>query len=107
MSWSTGLTGSALNIASTDHNRLRVVAGPGTGKSFAIMRRVARLLEEGQDPRRILAVTFTRNAASSLVSDLNDIGVEGCEEGERQNSSFLLLFTPKPRGGFYFLGPCP
>ncbi len=80
MSWNTGLTGPALNIASVDHNRLRVVAGPGTGKSFAIMRRVARLLEAGQDPQRILAVTFTRNAASSLVSDLNDIGVEGCRE---------------------------
>lgn len=43
-------------------------------------RRVARLLEEGQNPRRVLAVTFTRNAASELVSDLHELGVDGCKE---------------------------
>ncbi len=63
MSWDTGLHGQALNVAKIDERRLRVVAGPGTGKSFALMRRVARLLEEGQEPTRIMAVTFTRNAA--------------------------------------------
>jgi len=55
------------------------MAGPGTGKSFAMKRRAARLLESGQDPRRILAVTFTRNAAASLVDDLHDLGVPGSE----------------------------
>ena len=80
MSWNTGLTGSALSIAKTNERRLRVVAGPGTGKSFALKRRVARLLEEGQDPTRILAVTFTRNAADSLVQDLTKLDVAGCEK---------------------------
>jgi hypothetical protein len=56
------------------------MAGPGTGKSFAMKRRIARLLEEGADPGRILAVTFTRNAAASVVDDLNNLDVEGCEE---------------------------
>jgi superfamily I DNA/RNA helicase len=55
------------------------MAGPGTGKSFAMKRRVARLLEAGQDPRRVLAVTFTRNAAASLVSDLHALGIENCK----------------------------
>jgi DNA helicase II / ATP-dependent DNA helicase PcrA len=55
MSWDDGLIGTALNIAATDENPLRVMAGPGTGKSFAMKRRVARLLEKGVDPRRILA----------------------------------------------------
>ena len=80
MSWNTELTGTALNIAKTSETRLRVVAGPGTGKSFALKRRVARLLEEGQDPTRILAVTFTRNAADSLVQDLTQLDVAGCEK---------------------------
>ena len=43
-------------------------------------RRVARLLENGQSPERILAVTFTRNAAASLVDDLHALGIPGCEE---------------------------
>lgn len=80
MSWDDGLTGTARNIAATTDSPLRVMAGPGTGKSFAMKRRVARLLENGQDPRRVLAVTFTRNAAASLVSDLRALGIANCEK---------------------------
>ena len=80
MSWDDGLTGTARNIAATDENPLRVMAGPGTGKSFAMKRRVARLLETGQDPRRVLAVTFTRNAAASLVGDLHALGIADCDK---------------------------
>lgn len=79
MTWNDGLEGPALNIAGTNDSPLRVVAGPGTGKSFALKRRVVRLLEEGATPGRILALTFTRNAAASLVDDLCGLGVEGCE----------------------------
>ena len=79
MNWKTGLTGSTLNIVNTEEKRLRVMAGPGTGKSFALKMRVARLLEEGQDPNRILAVTFTRNAAINLVQDLASLNVVGCQ----------------------------
>lgn len=79
MAWDTGLSGTALAIASAHETPLRVMAGPGTGKSFAMKRRIARLLEEGVDPRRILAVTFTRTAAQALVYDLAGLGVPGCE----------------------------
>src|SRR4029077_8821683 len=66
-------------IAGEDATPMRVLAGPGTGKSFALKRRVTRLLEEGSIARRILAVTFTRNAAKSLVDELKGIGIAGCE----------------------------
>ena len=42
----------AYGIASARERYIRVVAGPGTGKSFALKRRVARLLEEGANPSR-------------------------------------------------------
>lgn len=80
MAWDDGLLGRARDIAATDDSPLRVMAGPGTGKSFAMKRRVARLIEEGADPERILAVTFTRNAAASLVEDLHSLGVANCED---------------------------
>jgi len=70
MPWNDNLTGTALQIASTQESPLRVMAGPGTGKSFAMKRRIARLLEEGAEPARILAVTFTRNAAANVIDDL-------------------------------------
>jgi DNA helicase-2/ATP-dependent DNA helicase PcrA len=79
MPWNTDLVGAALNIAAIDTRLLRVMAGPGTGKTFAMKRRVTRLLEEHVDPRRILAVTFTRTAAANLVKELTDLGVLGCE----------------------------
>lgn len=94
MSWNDSLTGTALSIAATNESPLRVMAGPGTGKSFALKRRVARLLEEGANPRRILAVTFTRNAAADLVEDLNALGIEGCQRiraGTLHSFCFSLL----------------
>ena len=47
MPWSDGLGPAtpAYQIAASTNDRVRVVAGPGTGKSFAMKRRVARLLE--------------------------------------------------------------
>lgn len=81
MPWADGLTeGSPSHaIASSQNNRLRVVAGPGTGKSFAMKRRVARLLESGIDPTTILPVTFTRVAAEDLHRELIGMNVPGCD----------------------------
>src|SRR5207249_5289376 len=96
MSWDTDLTGTHLQIAASAAPRIRVMAGPGTGKSFAMKRRIARLLEaDGVDPHRILAVTFTRTAARVLERELQDMRVPGCENivaGRRP-----LSWLPRPR----------
>src|SRR5579872_3416015 len=80
MRWDDGITGVALNIARTEANPLRVLAGPGTGKTFSMMRRVARLLQDGANPKRILVCTFTRTAAVDLKKSLDQLGVEGAGE---------------------------
>ncbi|OHB18733.1 MAG: hypothetical protein A2854_03595 [Parcubacteria group bacterium RIFCSPHIGHO2_01_FULL_56_18] len=80
MAWNDDLpVGSAAHqIAASTHNRIRVLAGPGTGKSFAMKRRVAGLLElEGIDPASVLAVTFTRVAAEDLQRELASLAVPG------------------------------
>ena len=84
MAWSDGLIpGSPVfEIASCANARVRVVAGPGTGKSFATQRRVARLLESGIDASSILPVTFTRVAAEDLHRALIGMNVQGCDELE-------------------------
>jgi DNA helicase II / ATP-dependent DNA helicase PcrA len=69
----------AYGIASDRSESIRVVAGPGTGKSFGLKRRVARLLETGVSPARILPVTFTNVAAEDLQREMLQIGVPGCE----------------------------
>ena len=82
MRWSTGLNPSsdAYNIAASAKRHVRVVAGPGTGKSFAMRRRVTRLLELGVAPSKILPVTFTRVAAEDLHRELIGMNVPGCED---------------------------
>jgi DNA helicase II / ATP-dependent DNA helicase PcrA len=79
MAWNTGLTGPHLNIASYQGTPLRVMAGPGTGKTFAIMRRVSRLLETGTQPSSILVVSFTRTAANDLITQLKALGSPGAD----------------------------
>ena len=77
MSWNDDLEPPHLNIAAYPDSPLRVLAGPGTGKTFAIMRRVCRLLEDGENPKSILLVTFTRMAAKDLVRKISELGIEG------------------------------
>ncbi len=45
---------------------IRLVAGPGSGKSFSIEGRVEHLLQTNVDAASIRAVSFTRNAAKDL-----------------------------------------
>jgi superfamily I DNA/RNA helicase len=83
------------------------MAGPGTGKTFAMKRWVTRVIEDGADPQKILAVTFTRTAAADLVRELANLGVDGCEEiraGTLHSYCFSLLHREEV---FDFLGRRP
>src|SRR5258705_1592314 len=46
---------------------LLIIAGAGTGKTQTLAHRVAHLIKEGADPRRILLLTFTRRAAAIMT----------------------------------------
>lgn len=79
MAWNDGLLGVHLEIAADSRSPLHVLAGPGTGKTYALMRRIARLLETGTAPEKILAVTFTRTAARDLKEQLEGLGISGTD----------------------------
>src|SRR5690554_582512 len=70
----------AYNLAASDSETIRAVAGPGSGKSFAIKKRILRLLETGVEPEKILAITFTRTAAHDLRTEISSLGIEGADK---------------------------
>jgi len=49
-------------------DRLRIIAGPGTGKTETLTRRIAHLIEERNVPEEIIAFTFTEKAADKLLT---------------------------------------
>ena len=59
-----------------------VVAGPGSGKTTVLVEYFRRLVAEGVDPLRILAITFTEKAAGNMRKKLaqefqNDSEIRG------------------------------
>lgn len=54
-----------------------IVAGAGSGKTSVLTARIARLIEQGTDPSRILALTFTKKAADEMRKRIIALSGEG------------------------------
>ena len=109
MAWDDDLdpNSPAYGIAGATTRYVRVVAGPGTGKSFALKRRVARLLEHGAPPDRILPVTFTNVAAEDLQREMLLVGVAGCEaiRGSTLHALCMKILSRQHVSGLYTWAP--
>lgn len=71
MPWREGLLANQIRAAQHIGCHARLLAGPGTGKTRTLTRRVlALILDHGFEPRRILALTFTRVAAFQLRREI-------------------------------------
>jgi superfamily I DNA/RNA helicase len=46
---------------------LMIIAAPGSGKTFTMMKRILTLLNKGVKPCQIMATTFTKKAANELL----------------------------------------
>lgn len=58
-----------------------IIAGPGTGKTYTLVKRIAYLVsEKGVAPSEIMAVTFTEKAARELITRIsNEFAVLGSD----------------------------
>ena len=110
MAWDDNLLGGspAYGIAASNHRRIRVLAGPGAGKSFAMKRRVARILEvERVNPACILPVTFTRVAAEDLHRELVALKVPGAADLHGRTLHSLAMSILQRRHVLVALGRVP
>jgi len=56
-----------------------IIAGAGSGKTRTLIYRVARLVEKGIEPKRILLLTFTRKAAKEMLKRASSILDKRCD----------------------------
>ena len=55
------------------HNQLLIVAGPGSGKTTVLTRRIAHIIQNGAPAQNCLAITFTRRAADEMRERLQKL----------------------------------
>lgn len=65
-SMTEGLNERQIEAVKRTTDPLLVVAGPGSGKTLTIIRRIAHLIQQGIPPEGIIAVTFTNRAAREM-----------------------------------------
>src|SRR5438445_5179599 len=62
-----------VDVGGTIGSPLLVIAGAGSGKTNTLAHRVAHLIINGADPRRILLMTFSRRAAAEMARRVESI----------------------------------
>jgi len=66
------LTQVQKQIIETEKPKVLVLSSAASGKSAVIVERIRYLLEQGVDPSKIVAITFTNNAASVMYERLGN-----------------------------------
>ena len=63
-------------IVNSEYDKILVVAASGSGKTRVITERVKALIERGENPQKIVAITFTNAAAVEMRERLGNIADE-------------------------------
>ena len=60
-------------IYDTKTGKYLVIAGPGTGKTFTVTRKIKHMIEdEGVEPQKILCLTFSNTAAREMKTKIGE-----------------------------------
>ena len=91
--WLKGIEGEYLpKFIECDSPIIRIVAGPGSGKSTGLKRRVQRLIEgDNVDPHNIFIGTFTRAIAQEIANTLEEHSPLGLKVSTLHSLALSLL----------------
>lgn len=76
-----------------------VAATAGSGKTRALVHRIARFVELGADPSRVLAVTFSVKAAKEMNERLFKLGCESARVGTFHSVALQIVREDVPQVG--------
>jgi len=79
-----------LKAINSESSRLLVLAGAGAGKTKTLIRKIEYLVKEkGISPDKILAITFTRNAADEMIDRMIGANDSTWKYDDEINSKYL------------------
>jgi len=81
-------------IQSTD-KYVRVLAGPGAGKSFSLKKRLEYLVDNKVTPERILVLTFTSVAVQDLKTEITKLNLGEIEVSTLHSLALRILADEK------------
>lgn len=90
------LNPAQLNAVQLNGGKAAILGVPGAGKTRALISLLARCVADGVDPTRILAMTFTRNAAHEMGTRLISIGIPNVTVGTIHSVCNKILHASVP-----------
>jgi superfamily I DNA/RNA helicase len=96
----SGLNSKQIDAVLTEHKRVLVLAGAGSGKTKTLLQKLIYLInDKNVKPSNILAITFTKNAANEMIDRLI---ISADESGEYEKILFDKKISVKEKDNLRF-----
>lgn len=92
-----GLNPEQTQVVLHHEGPIQVKAGAGSGKTHALVHRIAYLIAgHGESPREICAVTFSKKAADEMNARLRKLGITTARVGTWHSLAYQILREERP-----------